>query len=76
MRHDEPHEVHCGSDGRDQHRWELDPASSEDYRDRARGASQEGSRFLRWVHDHDAALSQFIPRADAGSAAASRRRPR
>ena len=41
-------EVHCGERWLDLHRWELDPASAEDYRDRTRVA--KAGPALRWRH--------------------------
>jgi hypothetical protein len=45
-------ELHCGvkEQERDLHRWELDPASSEDYRERARAASRHSRRASPFVH--------------------------
>jgi hypothetical protein len=37
---------------RDVHRWELDPASSDDWRDRTRKAKAPLSRFVQWVRSH------------------------
>lgn len=44
-------ELYCGTKERerDQHRWELDPASAEDYDERARRAPA-GYPALRWRH--------------------------
>lgn len=38
--------------GRDVHRWELDPASSDDWRDRSRKSKAPLSRFVQWVRSH------------------------
>lgn len=48
--------LHCGVRERDHHRWELNPASAEDYRDRVLSAtrtrSSRSSRFIRWMTNH------------------------
>jgi len=45
--------LHCGVRERDHHRWELNPASAEDYRDRVlsvpRTRTSRSSRFIRWM---------------------------
>jgi hypothetical protein len=45
-------ELHCGvkEEARDLHRWELDPASSEDYRERARAAGRRSRRASPFLH--------------------------
>lgn len=48
----EPLRVGLKEQERDDHRWELDPASSEDYRERA-GAAPEDSEPLRHMRHHD-----------------------
>ena len=41
-------ELHCGEREHDLHRWELDPASAEDYTERNRGVRRGLSQ--RWRH--------------------------
>jgi hypothetical protein len=37
---------------RDAHRWELDPASSEDYAERAHAAAEEAEPLRHMGHEH------------------------
>jgi hypothetical protein len=48
----EPLRVGRKEEERDEHRWELDPASSEDYGDRCSAAGSEAVPFLRMRHQH------------------------
>ncbi len=53
-----PREIHCHERERKGHRWELDPASSEDYGDRVSVyRMQPGQRFLKWFHEHELVFS-------------------
>jgi hypothetical protein len=48
----EPLRVGQKEEERDEHRWELDPASSEDYAERSHHPGDEPAKPLKMQHEH------------------------
>jgi len=48
----EPLRVGGKEEERDEHRWELDPASAEDYAERSRETAEESEPLLKMRHEH------------------------
>lgn len=49
---DEPLRAGAKEHERDAHRWELDPASSEDYAERVHAAAEEAEPLRHMKHEH------------------------